>query len=522
MPGIPETLQAGLAHHRAGRLPQAEQLYRRVLEMHPRHAGAIHLLGLIAFQIGQHDAAVQYLSQAIKLDSFQPAFSADLGEIYRAQGKTADAIAAYRRALALNPKLADAHNNLGTLLAADNQAAEAAQCFREALRLNPGHADAHGNLGSLLEADGRLADARAAYESAVQMAPESAQAYLNLGGCLSVAGDWHGAMACFQKAARLDPQAVEPRYQAALARLALGDFANGWREFEWRSKRGAPARRTFDLPTWNGAELSGHRVLIHSEQVLGDTLQFIRYVPLASARGAEPILDVPPRLITLLRESGFTNLIAPDEPPPECHLQAPLLSLPGLLGTVLETIPAQIPYLSAGPELVAEWHDKLVSIDGFKIGIAWQGDAAHPRDRFRSIPLADFELLARVAGVRLISLQMKDGLDQLANLAGRFEVNDFGDKLDTAAGAFMDTAAIMKNLDLVVTADTAAAHLAGALGARVWVALSTAADWRWLRERDDSPWYPTMRLFRQTATGDWVDVFRRMAAAVEPLVVAAR
>jgi hypothetical protein len=329
-------------------------------------------------------------------------------------------------------------------------------------------------------------------------------------------------MACFQKAARLDPQAVEPRYQAALARLALGDFANGWREFEWRLKRGAPARRTFDLPTWNGAELSGHRVLIHSEQVLGDTLQFIRYVPLASARGAEPILDVPPRLITLLRESGFTNLIAPDEPPPECHLQAPLLSLPGLLGTVLETIPAQIPYLSAGPELVAEWHDKLVSIDGFKIGIAWQGDAAHPRDRFRSIPLADFELLARVAGVRLISLQMKDGLDQLANLAGRFEVNDFGDKLDTAAGAFMDTAAIMKNLDLVVTADTAAAHLAGALGARVWVALSTAADWRWLRERDDSPWYPTMRLFRQTATGDWVDVFRRMAAAVEPLVVAAR
>jgi tetratricopeptide (TPR) repeat protein len=518
MADISETLRAGVEHHRAGRLTEAEEMYRRVLLIHPRHAGAVHLLGLIAFQLGKHDVAVEYLTAAIKVDAFHAPFSADLGEIYRAMGKIPEAIASYQQSIRLNPEVADAQNNLGTLFETSGQLQEATACFREALLLNPRYGEAYGNLGNVLESQGQFPLAQAALEKAVELAPDNAKAYVGLGKCLSVEGNWERALDCYQQATRLHPDLADAHYHAAQARLALGDFVEGWRDFEWRLRCPAPGRRTFPLPAWNGAELHGHRVLVHAEQGLGDTLQFIRYVPLMVERGGTAILDVPRQLLPLLEQSGFENLIREGELPPACHLQAPLLSLPRLLGTTLETIPAASAYLSAKPRLVAQWGQKLSEVSGFKVGIAWQGDPDSAHDRFRSIPLSEFEPLAALPGVRLISLQKKDGLDQLVAASERFEMVNFADAFDEAEGAFMDTAAIMANLDLVVTSDTAAAHLAGALGVPVWVALSTAANWRWMQDRLDSPWYPTMRLFRQVKERGWAGVFQVIAAELAALV----
>jgi Tfp pilus assembly protein PilF len=518
MNDIPEMLRTGVEHHRSGRLPQAEQLYRQVLQIHPRHAGAIHLLGLIAFQIGKHDVAAEYLLEAIKIDAFHAPFSADLAEIYRAMGKTAEAIASYRQALRLNPEAADTHNYFGTMLVGEGQADEATACFREAVRLNPRFGEAHANLGAVYQAQGQLAAAQAAFEQAVQVASDDAGAYLGLGTCLRAQGKWPSALACYQKAARLRPELPEAHYFAGMARLALGQFAEGWPEFQWRLKCATGARRAYPLPMWNGALLQGQRVLVHADGDLGDTLQFIRYVPLVVERGASVVLDVQPDLAPLVAQSGFAQWILAGEPPADCQLQAPLLSLPGIFGTTLETIPAAVPYLHASPGLLDRWSQKLTQLGGFKIGIAWQGEASGALARFGSIPLGQFQSLAAVSGVRLIGLQVNDRLNRPSVPVDAVELVDLGDQLNEPEGAFMHLAAIMAHLDLVVTCDAAVAHLAGALGEATWVALSTAADWRWLRDRDDSPWYPSVRLFRQTAPGDWSDVFARMAGELEGLV----
>ena len=348
--------------------------------------------------------------------------------------------------------------------------------------------------------------------------PKAAPCYVQLGTCLRSLGDWHGALACFQRAARLDPRLAEAEYFSGLMRLGLGNFKNGWQQFEARRRCPQLVRRQYSLPMWNGREIAGGQLLIHAEHDWADTLQFIRFVAIAIQRGGVVTLDIPERLMPLLAQSGYPNLISSPEPPPECQGQTPLLSLPRILGTSLETIPAKVPYLSAKPELVAHWRDRLNQTRGFRIGIAWQGDTADALDRWRWIPPAAFAPLAGLDGVRLIQLPQKAGLEQIAADAPGFEIVRLGDDLDTTAGALMDTAAIIANFDLVVTADMAVAHLAGALGAKVWLALSTACDWRWMQTRTDSPWYPTMRLFRQTTLGDWAGVFASMAGELPALI----
>jgi hypothetical protein len=263
-------------------------------------------------------------------------------------------------------------------------------------------------------------------------------------------------------------------------------------------------------------------LLVQAEQGLGDTLQFIRYVPMLEAGGGEVITEVQPQLVPLLARSGFRSLVPQGAPLGKFDVQVELLSLPGLLATRLDTIPSDVPYLSAEPALVAHWRKELAVLDGLepgklRIGLQWQGreDSTMP---WRSFPLVEIEPLARVPGVRLVSLQKGAGAEQIRGAAGRFELFDLGPRLDVRAGAFMDTAAVVKNLDLVITCDTALAHLAGGLAAPVWVVLPVAADWRWLEHREDSPWYPTMRLFRQREAGGWREVMERVAAAVRGMV----
>jgi tetratricopeptide (TPR) repeat protein len=449
MMNIDEALNQGLEHHRHGRYREAEALYRQVLEEAPDHPDANHLLGVLAHQIGQNEAAVQLITRAIRMQGSVAVFHNNLGEALRMLGRNADAIAA----------------------------------FRQAIRLDADHAEAHNNLGTVYQTQGRFDEALACYERAIALKPDYANAHYNRGRTL----------------------------------LGLGDFRQGCVEYEWRWRKPEFARLPLAEPEWDGSPLAGRTLLVRAEQGLGDTLQFIRYLPLASARVGKVVAEVQGALVPLLKQSGFAQLVPQGATLPAFDVHAHLLSLMGLLGTTLETIPAGAPYLAADPELVAHWRGRLAPIEGFKVGIQWQGRADSPQP-WRSFSLGALAPVAGVPGVRLVSLQKGFGSEQVAAEGGRLNVVDFGPNLDEARGPFMDTAALMKGLDLVITSDSATAHLAGGLGVPVWVALPLAADWRWLTARDDSPWYPTMRLFRQATQGDWVEVFARVAEVLNALV----
>jgi hypothetical protein len=293
--------------------------------------------------------------------------------------------------------------------------------------------------------------------------------------------------------------------------LLSGDFERGWAEYEWRWKTKDCPRRNFSQATWDGQPLDGKTILLHAEQGLGDVIQVVRYAALVKRRGGVVVVECPRPLLSLLANcEGIDRLVGRGEELPSFDVQASLLSLPGIFHTTLEDLPATIPYLFADPGLAQRWRQELDRIAGFKIGIAWQGSLQNRNDRDRSIPLDCFEPLARCSGVQLLSLQKGAGVEQLPEVTKRFPVTELGSRLED----FMDTAAVLANLDLVVTCDTAVAHLAGALGAAVWVAIPFVPDWRWLLDRSDSPWYPTTRLFRQESRGDWQGVFQRIAVAV--------
>jgi hypothetical protein len=298
--------------------------------------------------------------------------------------------------------------------------------------------------------------------------------------------------------------------------LVAEDYERGWPAYEGRLRIPGFVPQP-NIPRWKGEPLAGRTLMLLAEQGLGDTIHFVRYARALKKQGARIVLACQAALGRLLASApGVDELYilgSAGELPP-CDFCIPLLSVPGALGTTAATIPREVPYLSADPELVARWRADLAGVDGFKIGIAWQGSRSFDLDRWRSIPLAQFAPLARLPGVRLISLQKGFGSEQVALVD--FPVLDIAGRLDEVAGPFLDTAAVIRNLDLVVTANTAIAHLAGALGVPVWLALQFSPDWRWLRDRDDSPWYPTMRLFRQTAIGQWSDVFKRIAKAIPP------
>jgi hypothetical protein len=297
--------------------------------------------------------------------------------------------------------------------------------------------------------------------------------------------------------------------------LLKGDFQRGWAEYQWRWKTKQAPQRGFSQPLWDGQPLEGRTILLHAEQGLGDTIQFVRYAALVKRLGGTVVLECPKPLLPLLATfAGIDQLVGQGDELPAFATHAPLLSLPGILQTSLDTIPAAVPYLFAAPALKEHWREKLRAVHGYKIGINWQGQPGQGQWLARSIPLQQLATLAEIPGVRLVSLQKGAGREQLAEASGRFPLVDLGDEVDQAGGAFMDTAAIVMNLDLVITSDTALPHLAGSLGAAVWVALPLVPDWRWLLDRGDSPWYPTMRLFRQDQRGDWQGVFRRIKVAL--------
>jgi tetratricopeptide (TPR) repeat protein len=492
---------------------EAEACFRQAVRLKPGEADGYHYLAGALLEQGKQDEAGIYYRRCLELKPDHAEAMTNLGFVLSEQGKVAEAQALYERAVQIKPHYAEVHHNLGNVLREQNKLPEAVACYQRALQLKPDYVKALINLGIALVALGKPAEAVPLMERALELQPDFYEAFNSLGAARSTMGDLQGAAAAYQRALALKPDYAEAHWNLSLLLLLWGKFAEGWSEYEWRwqCKKNTPLP-PFSQPVWDGAPLDGKTILLQEEQGLGDTLHFIRYARLVKQRGGKVIVYCPRGLTQLLRTCpGIDGLVEKGAAPPDFDVRVPLLSLPRILQTTKTTIPAEVPYLFAHPALVEHWRRELAALRGLRIGIAWQGNPNHPWDRHRSVPLACFEPLARVPGAQLISLQKGPGTDQLEALAGRFPVISLGGQVDETAGKLMDTAAIMKNLDLVVAADTAIAHLAGALGVPVWVALCYTPDWRWLLDRDDSPWYPSMRLFRQRTLGNWREVFEQMA-----------
>jgi len=458
----------------------------------------------------------------------------ELGVAVWRQGRAAEAEAIYLRACQIKPDDFRILTNLGLALYQQGRIDEAGELYRRTLRIRPDTFDALMNLGIVLSDQGQFDEAMQCLQAAHQLRPDSADALQNLGMNLTRQGKWDEAIDYYEQALRHRPDFPEVHRNLAYALLCCGDYERGWPEYEWRLKchdhSGCRINRTF----WNGDDLRGRTILLHAEQGFGDTLQFIRFAPLVKRRGGQVLARCPASLLQLVaRCAGVDLAFDGSSYEPDCHVHAPLPSLPAILRTTLATLPARVPYLVADAVLVEHWRSELyraIGIDGeargadsagpgrsrpakpFLIGIAWQGNPARRMDHWRSFPLAHFAPLAELPGVRLISLQTDHGLDQLHAWAGRVPITVLTGR---RGRDFMETAAIMTHLDMVITPDTAVAHLAGCLGLRVWTGIGSMGDWRYPHGRDDTPWYPTMRLFRQTKLGDWDGVFQRMTGVLK-------
>lgn len=526
------SLPAAVAAHRAGNLSEAERLYRGVLQRAPKDAEALRLLSLLSFhrgnsaealrlarratsvrpelaslwlqqadlsaRLGQLPEALACLDRALALDAAQPDAWTNRGTVLARMSRHAEALEAFDRALSLAPDSPVAASNRGLALLELRRPAEALVIFDRVAATHPRDAMAQNNRGLALQACDRHEEAVAAFDVALALHPGEPDALNHRGVSLQALGRADAALDSYGQAIAARPDDPWLHWNAGLCRLLTGDYAGGWPEYEWRTKA-LPVPR-FDQPLWRGEKLAGRTLLLlHTEQGLGDIIQFCRYAPLVPDAG-RVILQAPDVLVDLLRSLPEVEVVPASARPPRFDLHCPLLSLPARFGSTLETLPRAVPYLSApaGPRFGPER----------TVGICWQGNPDVRIDPERSVPLRHFRAIAAMPGVRLISLQKRHGLDQLPELPGVQTLGPDGPP-DFAA-----TAAAIQAVDLVISSDTVVAHLAGALGRPVWLATSFVPDWRWGLAGDTCPWYPTMRLFRQPRRGDWEAVFAAMEDAL--------
>jgi Tfp pilus assembly protein PilF len=535
---------------KAGDVTAAEAVLQALIALDPTQARAWNALGGIAQGRNDQAAAAPMFRRALALDRDMADAHNNLGVALHGLGRNAEAIACYRRALALRPdyakaelnlgvalmdadeltaaaehlrravalapQLPQAHYNLGNLFEKQAALEEAAASFRRAAELQPDFYEAHNNLGAVLSKTGADAPALASFEQALALKPAHAEAHHNVGNALADLGRYDQALTSFRQAIALDAAHVQASFSEAMLLLLRGELRAGFEKYESRWRLETLPPRGFPAPLWNGEDLAGRTILLHAEQGYGDTIQCLRYVPQVAARG-RAVLEVPKELLGLARrlqeaKPGIDSVIARGDALPDFDLQCPLFSLPRAFGTTIETIPGEVPYLSAAPEAIARWGDRLGDGPGLKVGLAWAGSAQHRNDARRSIMIDELEPLFGLAGIRWFSLQVGSRAGDLARLPGG-RVTD----LSHALTDFAETAAAIHNLDLVIAVDTAVAHLAGALGKPAFVLLRARPDWRWLLARQDSPWYPSLRLFRQHQAGDWENVVARVRAALTRL-----
>lgn len=576
-------LEDALALHQAGRLAEAERLYRQLLAADPGHFDALHFLGVAAYQQGRHGEAVDLISRAIAINaSYAPAHSnlanaleslgevdralasyrralelqpnfadalinlgalhagrgelddarecyeralaldpnlalahTNLGNVFNELGRLDEAAACHRRALLLDPRLAVAHSNLGNVLRNQGRLAEAAASYREAISLAPDFAEAHANLGNVLADEGQLDEAIEAYRRALALKPNYAEAHANLGNTLVQLGNLAAADASCREALRLKPDSPHCKFTYALLRLLEGDYAAGLPLYESRFEEKALSRLYSALhtraallhgaPRWRGEDGAGRRLLVWTDQGLGDSLMMLRYLPLLKKRGfRQLVVYCEPELARLVQADV---VVSSKEPMPvgrfDCHI--PIMSLPLAFATRVDSIPSKVPYIALPEPLKRDWERKLSALPRPRVGLLWAGGALYPRNRLRSIRLKRLEAVARTPGISFVSLQKGEEAYQAAETGWR--IADFMHECRD----LLDTAALIENLDLVIGVDSAVAHLTGALGKPMWMFNRFESEWRWLLGREDSPWYPSIRILRQPRPGDWDSVIQRAA-----------
>ncbi len=508
-----DILQQALACQQSGDISQAEDCYRRILAREAEYPGILHLaynnMAMILESRGRCSQAVEYYRRAARLAPNCAEIHFNLANALRSQSLLDEAIISYKQALKIRPEYAEAHNNLAITLREQGKFERAADCYETAIRYNPGCAAFHSNLASLLQRQGRIDEAVRHCERTVSLNPDSPDAHYNLGSALRDAGRCDEAIVQNDLAIRLRPEYAEAHWNQAVACLLKGAFRKGWREFEWRRKtnwRVSSYPHKHQKPRWDGKSFAGKRLLVHCEQGIGDCIQFVRYLPLVKARGGTIVFEAWKSLHGLLKDfDGIDELVELSfdaESRAQFDYHVSILDLPAIFATTEQTIPDCVPYIHADPITSAKWRQEPGG-PAPKVGIVWAGSARHINDHNRSCRLDSFEPLTRIQGVRLYGLQKGEPAQQ----AKEFPLTNLGDCFED----FTDTAGAINNLDLIISVDTAVLHLAGAMGKPVWALLAYAPDWRWMLNREDSPWYPTMRLFRQRKWRDWDSLMRTVA-----------
>jgi len=490
----------GRALQALGRAEEAVSHHERALALKPDLADAQNNLGVALQALGRPEAAGSHFERAVALEPGFAEAHNNLGNALRALGRHEEAVRHHERALALRPDYPEAQYNLGKALQALDRHEEAIRHYEAMLALQPEHADALNNLGNALQALNRHEPAIARYEQALAIRPDHAEALNNLGNALQALNRHEEAIPLHARARRLQPENAWAQLNEGLAHLVSGDFERGLPLYEARL-RAEQKPRSFAAPRWHGEEeIAGKTILIHAEQGLGDTLHFARYLPLLAARGARIVLEAQRPLVPLLRGMrSITEIVAQGEALPDFDCHAPLLSLPLAFGTRLDTIPAEVPYLAAPPERIERWRALVEAAPRPRVGVVWAGNPSNTFDRRRSMPLERLVPLLETPGIGFFALQKELRPGDAQRLARLPNVVALSEQLED----FADTAAVVAQLDLVITVCTSMAHLAGGMGRPMWVMPPFSADFRWFRQRTDSPWYPTARLFRQNSFGDW-------------------
>ncbi len=501
-----------LAHvlSRLNRIDEAITHYKQAITLNPGFAASYYNLANIYLSQAQYETACDYYHQAIQHKPHYPNAYNNLGMAFKQRGHTDQAITCFEKTIEQNPQCADAYNNLAIELKDTGQAHEAISLLHRAVALNPEHARAFNTLANAYKDLEEWDKAINAYRQAIRIEPGYTEAHTNLATVLCLTQQHELALTIYNQALHLDPENSGAHYNRSLLLLLLGDYQQGWPEYQWRKKNSVGRHCRSDHltgPEWDGESFAGQRLLVHCEQGLGDTIQMLRYLPQVKHLGGTLLLQAPRTILTLLHDTpwidedldqGLNASIDYDQ-----HIS--IMELPLVFNTTLETIPSTTPYLKARPDKVAYWRSQLPP-DRLKVGIVWAGNPQHKNDKNRSCPPRCFERLSGLNHIQWISLQRGRRRQEHEVMARYLDIIDVSDQLTDLS----DTAAVIANLDLVISVDTAVAHLAGAMDQTVWILIPHNPDWRWMRQRTDSPWYASATLFRQSTSNGWEDVFNRL------------
>jgi tetratricopeptide (TPR) repeat protein len=503
---IDEAIESAHKKYVAGNLQQAAEIYLEILRDRPSNTDALLMLGVMSAQTGNFNFAIEYFLETISINPAHIGAYYNLGNVYRDKGQINEAFRCYQKVIQINPMHAEAYINMGIIHRAQRRFHEEIKCYQKAIQINPHSAEAFFNLGHAFFDKEQFDKALACYEKVTLLNPSFSRAYMNLGLVLRIKGRHEEALACYQEAIRLSPDNAEAHWNMANVLLLTGNFKPGWKEYVWLWKTVdcKKQRREFSQPAWNGSDIKGRTILLYSEYGFGDTIQFIRFAQLIAERGAKVIVECQRELVSLLQDSeGIQKVIPQGDKLPNFDLRCSLMMLPVLFDTAIDNIPNKTPYLAAKPASVATWRERLLHDDShLKVGLVWSGVSTSRK--FCS--LETFAPLAQLKCISFYSLQKGEAVKEVLNTPKGMRLYDYSNEITD----FSDTAALIENLDLVISIDTSVAHLAGALGKPVWTLLPFVPDWRWLLNRKDSPWYPTMKLFRQPSLGDWKSVIDKV------------